>query len=291
MLHFLDQGVPGAAPLVILHGLFGALDNWQTLGRRWADEAGLRVVSVDLRNHGRSFHHPTHTYPALAADVLALLDHLGLDPARLTLLGHSMGGKVAMRLALDQPARLARLVVLDIAPRASDMAHQQPIVAGLLALNPAAIGSRAEADAVLARHIGQPDVRQFLLKSLFRQADNSFAWRFNLPVLAASLPAIGAAVGVAAGVAIGVANGVAAGANTGRLAETSGGEATFFQKPALFLRGGKSDYVTTHDKLYVIPALFPNSEVVTLPDAGHWLHAERPSEVYELVRAFGGSSI
>ncbi len=260
LLHFLDQGDPAATPLVILHGLFGTLDNWQTLARRWADEAGLRVVSVDLRNHGRSFHSPSHSYTEQAADVLALLDHLALDPARLTVLGHSMGGKVAMCLALDYPDRLAQLVVLDIAPRFSDMAHQDDIVAGLQAVDLATIQNRQQAEAALARHIPQPGVRQFLLKNLYRREDNSFAWRINLPVLAANLPAIGQAVGASQP----------------------------FLKPTLFIRGGKSDYVTPDDKLHGIPALFPNSQVVTVPDAGHWVHAEKPEEVFGLVRNFVG---
>lgn len=257
LLHYLDQGA-GPATLVILHGLFGTLDNWQTLARRWADEAGLRVVSVDLRNHGRSFHSPEHSYELMAQDVLALFDCLALPPATLSLLGHSMGGKVAMRLALDAPDRLARLLVLDIAPRASDMLHQAPVAAGLQAVNLAAIQSRTEADAALAQHIRQPGVRQFLLKNLYRDADNRFAWRINLPVLAAQMAAIGAATG----------------------AEKP------FLKPTLFLRGGLSDYISPEDKLHGIPALFPNSEVVTVPDAGHWLHAEKPEDVFQLVRDF-----
>ncbi|WP_375416924.1 alpha/beta fold hydrolase [uncultured Hymenobacter sp.] len=256
MLHYLDQGA-GPATLVILHGLFGTLDNWQTLARRWAEEAGLRVVSVDLRNHGRSFHAPEHSYELMAQDVLALFDHLALPPESLSLLGHSMGGKVAMRLALDAPGRLARLLVLDIAPRASDMLHQAPIIAGLQAVDLTEVQTRGDADAALARHIRQPTVRQFLLKNLYRDADNRFAWRINLPVLAAEVAAIGA--------------------------ETSGPP---FLKPALFIRGGLSDYVSPDDKLTGIPALFPNSEVVTIPNAGHWVHAEKPDEVFGLVRNF-----
>lgn len=258
LLHHLAQGAADAPPLVILHGLFGTLDNWQSLARRWAADAGLHVVSVDLRNHGRSFHDPAISYELMAQDVAELLDHLALDPARLTLLGHSMGGKVAMRLALDQPERLARLVVLDIAPRHSDMRHQDDIIAGLQAVDLAALENRNQADAALARHIPQPSVRQFLLKNLYRRDDNSFAWRINLPALAAALPAIGA--------------------------ETIGPRP--FLKPALFVRGGKSDYVSAEDKLHGIPALFPNSEVVTVPDAGHWVHAEKPDAVFDLVRAF-----
>ena len=258
LLHYLAQGDPAARPLLVLHGLFGTLDNWQTLARRWVDEAGLYVVSADLRNHGRSFHEAAHTYPLLAADVARLLDHLALDAARLTMLGHSMGGKVAMQLALTEPQRLAQLVVVDIAPRYSDMEHQTAIVAGLQAVNLAALQTRQQADAALAQHIPQPGVRQFLLKNLYRQDDNSFAWRINLPALVASLPAVGAAITAAQP----------------------------FLKPTLFIRGGKSDYITPDDKLHGIPALFPNSQVATVPDAGHWVHAEKPDEVFGLVRNF-----
>jgi esterase len=260
LLHYLDQGDPSAKSLVILHGLFGTLDNWQTLARRWAEEAGLRVVSIDLRNHGRSFHSPEHSYGLMAEDVLALFDHLALDPARLTLMGHSMGGKVAMCLALGYPARLAQLIVLDIAPRFSNMEHQDDIIAGLQAVDLSTIQSRQQAEAALARTIPQVGVRQFLLKNLYRREDNSFAWRINLPALVENLAAVGAEV-------------------------TS---AQPFLKPTLFLRGGKSDYILPEDKLTGIPALFPNSQVATVPDAGHWLHAEKPEEVYGLVTNFVG---
>jgi len=258
LLHFLDQGEPTARPLVILHGLFGTLDNWQTLARRWAEEAGLRVISVDLRNHGRSFHSPEHSYALMAQDVLALFDHLALDPAQLNLLGHSMGGKVAMTLALGYPERLAQLLVLDIAPRFSDMEHQDDIVAGLQAVDLSTIQNRQQAEAALLPHIRQLGVRQFLLKNLYRREDNSFAWRINLPVLAAKLAAIGEEIE----------------------------SARPFEKPTLFLRGGKSNYITPDDKLTCIPDLFPNSQVVTVPDAGHWLHAEKPDEVFDLVKNF-----
>ncbi|MEJ7659518.1 MAG: alpha/beta fold hydrolase [Hymenobacter sp.] len=147
------------------------------------------------------------------------------------MLGHSMGGKAAMQLALTYPQRLAQLVVVDIAPRLSNMAHQDEIVAGLQAVDPATLQSRPQADAALARYIRQPGVRQFLLKNLYRREDNSFAWRFNLPVLAAEMAAIGADISAAQP----------------------------FLKPTLFIRGGLSDYITPDDKLHSIPALFPNS--------------------------------
>ena len=258
LLHFLDQGDPAAPPLVILHGLFGTLDNWQTLARRWADEAGLRVISVDLRNHGRSFHSPEHSYALMAQDVLALLDHLALDAARLTVLGHSMGGKVAMTLALGYPERLAQLIVLDIAPRFSDMEHQDDIIAGLQAVDLSTIQNRQQAEAALLPRIRQLGVRQFLLKNLYRREDNSFAWRPNLAVLDAEMAQIGEEI-------------------------TSD---TPFLKPTLFINGGRSNYITPEDKLHGIPALFPNSHIATIPNAGHWVHAEEPDQVFELVEAF-----
>ena len=246
-------------PLVILHGLFGTLDNWQTLGRRWAD-AGHRVVSADLRNHGRSFHTPEHTYELMSQDVLELFDSLQLGPDT-TLLGHSMGGKVAMRFALDHPDRLARLIVADIARGSSDMDHQDSILAGLNAVDLSKLETRQQADEALAQHIPQPSVRQFLLKNLYRQDDNSFAWRQNLSALTENILAVGA--------------------------EISAPQP--FLKPALFIRGGNSSYIGPEDKLYAIPALFPNCQVETVLDAGHWLHAEKPDEVFELVDAFAKS--
>ncbi|MCR5887749.1 alpha/beta fold hydrolase [Hymenobacter sp. J193] len=252
-LHYRELGA--GRPLVILHGLFGTLDNWQTLARRWAEQ--FRVIVVDLRNHGRSPHAPEHSYSLMSQDVLALFDQLSL-PADTTLMGHSMGGKVAMRFALDYPERLGRLIVVDIAPRLSDMRHQDDILAGLNAVDLSAIQSRQQADDALALHIPQPGVRQFLLKNLYRREDNSFAWRQNLQALTAQMAAIGEEIT----------------------------DPDPFLKPALFIRGGKSDYISTEDKLYAIPALFPNSQVETVVDAGHWVHAEKPEEVFALVQAF-----
>jgi pimeloyl-ACP methyl ester carboxylesterase len=255
LLHFREMGQ--GAPLVILHGLFGNSDNWQTLARRWA-EVGHRVIVADLRNHGRSFHTPEHSYELMSQDILGLFNHLQLDAATTTLLGHSMGGKASMRFALDHPERLARLVVVDIAPRASDMAHQDDILAGLNAVPVSTLETRQQAEDALAQHIPQPSVRQFLLKNLYRLEDNSFAWRQNLAALNEHMQAIGAEI----------------------KSEQP------FLKPALFIRGGKSDYISTEDKLYGIPALFPNSQVETIVNAGHWVHAEAPDAVFGLVHAF-----
>jgi len=256
-LHFREMGQ--GAPLVILHGLFGTLDNWQTLARRWA-EAGHRVIVADLRNHGRSPHAPEHTYALMSEDVLGLFDQLQLDP-ETTLMGHSMGGKVAMRFALDHPQRLGKLIVVDIAPRFSDMEHQDSVITGLNAVPLATLENRQQADDALAQYIRQVDTRQFLLKNLYRRDDNSFAWRPNLAVLTAGMAHVGEEITAAQP----------------------------FLKPALFIRGGLSDYINADDKLHGIPALFPNSQVETILDAGHWVHAEKPEEVFSLVKAFTGS--
>ncbi|OUJ73717.1 alpha/beta fold hydrolase [Hymenobacter crusticola] len=252
-LHYRELGQ--GKPLLILHGLFGTSDNWQTLAKRWA-ETGHRVIVADLRNHGRSPHASEHTYDVMSADVLELFDALQLQD--VTLLGHSMGGKVAMRFALDHPERLARLVVVDIAPSFSDMRHQDEILAGLHAVDLGKLQTRQQADEALAQHIPQFSIRQFLLKNLYRLDDNSFAWRQNLDALTMHIADIGAAI-------------------------TS---VQPFLKQALFIRGGLSDYITADDKLHSIPALFPNSQVETIPDAGHWVHAENPDRVFELVHRF-----
>jgi len=259
-LHFREQG-QGPLTLVILHGLFGTLDNWQTLARRWSEH--YRVILVDLRNHGRSPHTDEHTYDLMSEDLLGLFDQLQLPATVTTLLGHSMGGKAAMRFALDHPTRLAQLVVVDIAPRASDMRQQDDILAGLSAVDFSRITGRQEADDALAQHIPQFGVRQFLLKNLYRRDDNSFAWRPNLTALTENMTLIGEEIKAPAP----------------------------FLKPTLFINGGKSDYINTEDKLYGIPALFPNSHIATIPNAGHWVHAEEPDQVFDLVQSFVGQGV
>lgn len=253
-LHYREQGQ--GSPLVILHGLFGTLDNWQTLAKRWAEHH--RVIAVDLRNHGRSPHTPEHTYELMSDDVRELFTQLQLETP--TLLGHSMGGKVAMRFALDHPELLTRLVIVDIAPGFSTMEHQDGILAGLNAVKVETLEDRQQADEQMAQHIRQATIRQFLLKNLYRREDHSFAWRLNLAALTTHMADVGAAINAPQP----------------------------FLKPALFIRGGKSDYITTEDKLHAIPALFPNSQVETVVDVGHWLHAEAPDTVFDLVNAFIG---
>lgn len=239
-------------PLVILHGLFGTLDNWQTLGKRWAEE--FTVFLVDQRNHGRSPHEAGIDYPSMAADLKAFLEDNWIYETHV--LGHSMGGKTAMQFALDYPEMVDKLVVVDIAPRAYPGGHED-IFEALLALDLAALGERSEADALLAKSIPQRGVRQFLLKNLTRTREGGYAWKMNLPVIYEHYAAILANV---------------------RAAEP-------FAGPTLFVRGGQSDYVSDAD-WPAAQALFPQARLETVAGAGHWVHAERPEELYGLVKDF-----
>ena len=172
------SGPDGTTPLVILHGLLGSSDNWQTLGARWAETRP--VVLIDQRNHGRSPHHPSHTYPDMVVDLLDTLDALGIE--RADLLGHSMGGKTVMHFADRHPSRCRRLIVADMAPIAYPP-HHTPLFDALSALDLNAFARRPDVDAALAERVPEAGIRQFLLKGLHRATPDRFAWRYNLPVL------------------------------------------------------------------------------------------------------------
>lgn len=252
-------------PLLIVHGLFGSADNWRTLAKAWAADplAPREVLAVDLRNHGRSPWSDEMTYPALAADLLELLDDRGL--ASVAVLGHSLGGKVAMTLALTAPHRVERLVVADIGPQAYP-SSQEDVLAALQAVDPTTCGTRGEVDARLAPAIGDVGTRQFLLKSLERLDAGGFRWRLNLAALAAAAPALRqsvadalAAAGVVARPAVGL--------------------------PTLALRGARSRYLRDED-LPAMAGWFPRLEVATIADAGHWLHVDQPAAVAARVATF-----
>jgi esterase len=250
-LHFRELGA--GKPLLILHGLFGFLDNWQTLAKYFSQH--YKVYLVDLRNHGRSPHSPDFNYPLMTADLLEFItDHQIEAPA---IMGHSMGGKVAMHFALHHAALLSQLVVVDIAPKAYPP-HHQDILAGLRAVDLQTVTTRGQVDEMLARHIPDEGVRQFLAKNLYRQEDNTFAWRMNLPVLEEKIEEVGL--------------------------ETSDGAP--FLKPTLFIRGANSRYIKPEQDMDLIRQLFPAATLETIADAGHWVHAEKPQEVFNLVVRF-----
>ena len=230
------------APLVVLHGLLGSSRNWQSAGVALA-ERGYRVLAPDLRNHGSSPWGDDCSYAALASDVIAMLDGLSLGPVHLV--GHSMGGKAAMRLVMDRPDLVARLTVVDIAPRAySDRVRVE--FAAMNALDLSALKSRKDAEEKLATSVPEWGMRQFILTNLGQDAEGHWRWTVNREALTNSLPAI-------------LGNSLAVG-------ETWHG-------PTRFLRGGKSNYIRDEDAT-LIRAHFPRADVVTLPDSGHNPHFE-----------------
>ncbi len=240
-------------PLIVLHGLLGASGNWHTLASR-VFARHFRVFTVDQRNHGRSPHDPVHDYPAMAGDLEAFMDRRGLTSAHV--LGHSMGGKTAMQFALTRPRRVDRLVVVDIAPKRYPP-WQLDILDALRDLDLNAFRSRAEIDAALARRVPSVPVRQFLLKNLRREPHGGFSWMMNLEALYR---------------------------NYDRLSDDIPAEGTF-DGPALFVRGGASSYVADED-LPRIRRRFPHAELVTIPGAGHWVHAEAPEAFARVVLDF-----
>ena len=249
-MNFKEQGE--GQTVVLIHGLFGSLDNLGLLARPLSEQ--YRVISVDLRNHGASFHSDEMSYPQQGADVIALLDHLALD--KVSLVGHSMGGKVAMQVAKQAPARVDRLVVADIAPVAYPHARHQNVFAGLNATLANPPQSRAEAEALLAQYVEIPGVRQFLLKS-FAKTEAGWAWRFNVPALERNYANI-----------MGWPD-----------------DERRFEGPTLFIKGGESDYMLP-EYTGAAMAQFPAAKARVIAGTGHWLHAEKPVLFNKLVVDF-----
>ena len=247
---------PPGAEVLLLHGLFGQARNLASLHRALSETH--RVAAFDLRNHGASPHASGMDYPTMAADVADTLEKIGMThPA---VIGHSMGGKVAMRLALDHPDRVARLLVADIAPvpYAGSFALYATAMRRLpLAPKP----TRAAADAFLTDTIADPAIRAFLLQNLDFAADPP-RWRIGLDEIIAALPDILAWPSFSAR----------------------------YDGPTLFLAGARSDYIQPHHHP-TIQALFPAARLATLPDAGHWLHVDNPGGFLASARAFLASAL
>lgn len=250
-LNYKKYGTAGdRSPLIILHGLFGSSSNWNTIAGRLAER--FTVYTMDLRNHGTSPHADRFDYPTLAADILEFLQDAAISQAHL--LGHSLGGKTAMQFALSYPQRVEKLIVVDIAPQAY-APHHDHIIDAFESVNLARVQSRQDADAMLAQTVPEAGLRQFLLTNLVR-ADGAFRWRMNLAGLKGSYANIVAAIGPGT-----------------------------FPKPALFIRGGKSDYVQD-DAIPLIQQYFPQAGIETITQAGHWVHAETPAPFLKLVMDF-----
>lgn len=254
MSPLLNYKLEGQGPtVVLLHGLFGNLDNLGLLARDLREDH--QVLSVDLRNHGQSFHSDEHNYDVLASDVLRLLDHLSIETA--VVVGHSMGGKVAMALAGLAPTRVHKLIVLDMAPVQYTQARHDNVFKGLEAVLTARPQSRQQALSLLAQHIDIDGVRQFLSKSLYKEGDH-LAWRFNVTSL------------------------------KNNYWDILGWQSLSpVDVPTLFLKGGDSDYLTAEHQP-AVQAQFRHAKAHVIANTGHWLHAEKPAEVLRAIRKFIG---
>lgn len=239
-------------PIVLVHGLFGSLENLGMIARGLS--ANYEVHSVDVRNHGRSPHSDVHTYDAIVDDLIAYLDSAGLANAHF--LGHSMGGKAVMHLALNFPQRVNKMIIADIAP-VQYQPHHNEIFEGLLSLPLDTLSSRAEADRLLAGYVNEVPVRQFLLKNLVKNGSSGFCWRMNLKSLCKNYHHI-----------------MAGQSSSG----SYGGE-------VLFVVGGRSDYVQHKHREHVLN-LFPKTSMKIIPETGHWLHAEKPELFVKICERF-----
>ena len=240
-------------PLLILHGFLGMSDNWKTLGTQYAT-LGYEVHMIDLRNHGRSFHSDVFNYEVMVQDILDYCQEHKLS--NIDIIGHSMGGKAAMLLAVEHPDLIRKLIVGDIGPKYY-APHHQEILAGLNAVDFSKKPSRNEVDAIVEQHIPDFGTRQFLLKSLYWQTPEQLAFRFNLAAFNREIENIGTAL---------PAN-------------------SHFNKPALFIRGGNSKYIKGED-FESIKNHFPAAVLETIPNVGHWLHAENPKLFFEITASF-----
>lgn len=238
---------------LIIHGFLGMADNWKTLGTQFA-ESGYEVHILEMRNHGKSFHSDEFSYELMVQDVLEYCNHYGLKST--ILLGHSMGGKVAMQFACDYSEYVEKLIIADIGPKYYPQ-HHQTILEGLNAIDFSLKPSRTEVDDIVSNYISDFGTRQFLLKSLYWVNKGQLAFRFNLKILSQKIEEIGKALP----------------------------KKLVFNKETLFIRGGNSKYITQDDFLS-IKEQFTHSKLETIQNAGHWLHAEQPKEFYDAVLNF-----
>jgi pimeloyl-ACP methyl ester carboxylesterase len=235
-------------PIVMLHGIFGSADNWLTQSKLLSSH--FQTFALDLRNHGQSPHDDAFDYPVMVADVAAFIQAKQIQEP--VVIGHSMGGKVAMNLALAHPEMLQKLIVVDIAPKPYNM-EDYIFLKGLNAIQLDKVTTRQDADDALAHYVDDQDVRQFLLKNLQRKPEGGFKWKLNLPAMTRNI------------------------LNIGKPLQFEGK----FTKPTLFVRGSKSNYIKDND-FDLIRQIFPAAEFETL-DAGHWVPAERPKEFADVV--------
>lgn len=237
--------------LIILHGLFGSLDNWLTLGKRFAEN--YQVILVDQRNHGKSFHDDAFDYTLMARDLDDLIDHLELDNP--ILLGHSMGGKTVMQYTAFHPDKIDKLIVADIGPKYYPV-HHETIINALKSVPVKNLQSREQAEELMTKEIKDFGTRSFLLKNLKRTSEG-FDWKMNLEGISNNIEEVGKPLDYYLPIEI----------------------------PTLFIHGGKSNYILEEDK-EDIQEIFPQAEFASISDSGHWLHADNPDKFFQLTSHF-----
>lgn len=238
-------------PLIILHGLFGSLDNWLTIAKNLGEN--FEVFIVDARNHGQSPHSDEFNYEVMANDLYEFI--LQNNIVHPIILGHSMGGKTVLQFAMNYPNQLSKLIVADITPKAYPVHHTE-VLKGLLSINFETIKTRKDADEKLSETITDFSTRQFLLKNLYWKDKGTLAWRFNLPIINATIEEMG----------IEIAHPIT------------------FNQPTLFIKGKKSNYMLESDTV-LIKNIFPTAKIISV-DSGHWVHAENPTEFLQVVNSF-----
>lgn len=239
-------------PLFILHGLLGSLDNWQTIAKNLANN--YKVFTVDQRNHGRSPHTDSMDYQSMAADVQDLMEQEELGSTHI--IGHSMGAKTAMQLALNAPEKIDKLIAVDMGPKANEPGHEI-IFNALKMVDLSKVKKRQDAEDQIKHRIPDFGIRQFLLKNLERTGYGDYQWKMNLPVIEKEYP---------------------------RILEAVKGQSPF-SRPTLFIKGGRSDYIK-ESEFEDFKTWFPQARLTTIPDAGHWVHAEAPEAFLEHVKNF-----
>lgn len=254
-LFYRKYGEQGNQQIIILHGLFGISDNWVSYARRISME-GFEVFVVDQRNHGQSPQSDSFNYLALTDDLFDFIDEYEIeDPI---LIGHSMGGKVAMRFALENPDLVKKLVVVDITLKAyGPREHHSKIIDAMNAIDLSEINNRNEVDSILADYIPELRIRQFIMKNLHRKEKNKFEWRIYIDGIKSNLDQMFDSIDTI----------------------------SKFEKPTLFIKGGASDYILLED-FPQIRYNFPHAEIITIEGASHWVHVEAMERFYQLTMGF-----
>lgn len=261
-LYFKKSG--SGQPLIILHGLYGSSDNWFAVAKSLSQK--FCVYALDMRNHGRSPHLPEHNYNVMSEDLYEFITDNNIADA--VFLGHSMGGKAAMHFAVRHPEFIKKLIVVDISPRTYDLSEKDnqlmnhiDILNAFESVNLDKITDRREVDEIWKEKIEPPLLRLSLLKNIKRNKDNTFSWRLNIVVLKNNLPEMLKGI------------------------EEYADELQKFDKPVLFIKAENSGYIKNED-IVLIKRIFKTADVVTVKGASHWIHAEKPDELIDIVNKF-----